>query len=181
MARRSVELSADLRDIRPLTGILMGTLFILSGLTIVLVALGWVQVDTAKIHAPRWVIGVCGGVFAVAGAGVFYYGALNGLRGSTRAAAEREGGAFPVVAWLVGLVSAGGMTAVASWIAFGPGERAFSGSIGIGGVGVEGSAGSETLGRCVFGIGAVLAGLFTLWGLVHGLRRLTVRSRRDGP
>ncbi len=174
-------MSTDLRDIRPLTGILMGALFLISGLAIVFVGLGWIQVDPAKIHAPGWVIGLCGGMFAVAGVGLLYYGVVNGLGGSSRTVPERAGDEFSVVAWLVGLVIAGGMTAVASWIAFGPGERAFSGSIGIGGVGVGGSAGSGTLGRWVFGIGAVLTGLFTLWGLVYGLRRLTVRSRTDDP
>lgn len=172
-------MSRDIRDIPPLTGILMGGLFLVAGLMILFVALDWIQVDPASIHAPRWVLGLCGGMFALAGLGCLYYGLSNGLG---RGARERAGGddGFPIVPWLMGLVIAGGMTVVASWIAFGAGERAFSGSVGVGGVEVGGSGRSETLGRWVFGIGAVMTGLFTIWGLVYGLRRLT-GTRRSGP
>lgn len=166
-------MSTDLRDIQPATGILMGGVFLLAGLLIFFVAVGWIEVDPAKIHAPRWVIGVCGGMFALTGVGVFYYGVINGLGRGSRGTREQTGDGFSVVAWLVGLVISGGMALVAGWIAFGPGERDFSGSVGIGGVRVGGSGGSETLGRWVFGIGAVLTGAFALWGLIYGLRRLT--------
>lgn len=174
-------MSSDLRDIRPSTGLLMGSLFLVSGLAIVFVGLGWVQVDPATIHAPGWVLGVCGGIFGLLGAGILYYAVVNASGGGDAGAAERAEEEFSVVPWLLGLVVVGGMTAVASWIAFGPGERSFSGSVGIGGVSVGGSGGSETVGRWVFGVGAVLAGLFTLWGLVYGLRRLAARFRSRGP
>lgn len=173
-------MSTDLRDIQPVTGVLMGGLFLLAGLLILFVAAGWIEVDPAKIHAPRWVIGVCGGMFAVSGIGVLYYGVVNGLGLHSRAKGEQPGDGFSVVAWLVGLVITSGMAVVAAWIAFGPGDRAFSGSVGIGGAGVGGSGGSETLGRWVFGIGAVLTGALALWGLIYGLRRLT-RGRSYDP
>lgn len=169
-------MSSDLRDIRPSTGILMGGAFLLAGLAILRVALGWIEMDPSRIHAPSWVIGVSGAMFALAGAGVLYQGVVNGLEGTAEGARER--GEFSVLGWLLGLVISAGMTSVASWIAFGPGERAFSRSIGIGGIGVHGSGGSEALGRWVFGIGAVLTGAFTLWGLIYGLRRLTGREKR---
>lgn len=172
-------MSSDLEDIRPATGILMGGSFLVAGVAILLVVLGWIEMDPSKIHAPPWVISVCGGMFALTGAAVLYSGVRNGLGVAGRAGREREDGELPIVGWLLGLGISGGMTAVASWIAFGPGERAFSGWIGIGGIGVHGSAGSESLGRWVFGVGAVLTGLFTLWGLVYGLRRLPARGRDD--
>ena len=156
-----------------MTGFLVGGLFLLAGLLILFVATGWIEMDPAKIHAPRWVIGVCGGMFALSGIGVLYHGVVNALGPTSRATREQTGDGFSVVGWLVGLVITGGMAVVAAWIAFGPGDRVFSGSVGIGGAGVGGSGGSETLGRWVFGIGAVLTGAFALWGLIYGLRRLT--------
>lgn len=172
-------MSRDIRDVSPVTGILMGGLFLVAGLSIIFVALDWIHVDPASIHAPRWVLGLCGGMFALPGLGFLYYGIINGLG---RGARERAGGddRFQIIPWLMGLVIAGGMTVVASWIAFGPGERAFSGSVGVGGVEVGGSGRTETFGRWVFGIGAVMTGLFTIWGLIYGLRKL-MGADRSGP
>jgi hypothetical protein len=63
------------------------------------------------------------------------------------------------------------MAAIASWVAFGPGERTFtaSGSFGDGSVG-------ETTGRVMFGVGAVVMWLCTLVIAIDGARRLTRRS-----
>ena len=170
-------MSNDMRDVEPRTGILFGTILLATGLAIVLIALDRIHVDPSSIHAPRWVLGVCGAIFAVPGAGALYYGIRNALGGAPRSGREAGDDGFSVVGWLTGLVIAGGLTVVAAWVAFGPGERTFSGSIGIGGVAVGGSGQSETLGRWVFGFGAVLGGLFTLWGLVYGIRRLSSGRR----
>jgi hypothetical protein len=40
---------------------------------------------------------------------------------------------------------------------------------------------SETLGRWVFGIGAVMTELFTIWRLAYGLRRLAIRYWTEVP
>ncbi len=53
-----------------------------------------------------------------------------------------------------------------SWIAFGPGERHFSGSISIPGLSVGGGSG-ELSGRIAFGIGAVLIDAFALFSWVR--------------
>jgi hypothetical protein len=69
-----------------------------------------------------------------------------------------------VMAWaVVGLLGI-----VASWVAFGPGERHFtgSGSIFLG----------ESAGRAVFGIGAVLIWIAWLAMAVAGVRRLLARQ-----
>lgn len=153
----------------------MGGAFLLAGTMIFLIALNWIAVDPARIHAPRWVLGLIGGMFALSGLAILYFGIANGLGRGPGSAGERDPEAFSVIGWLLGLVIVGGMAVVAGWIAFGPGERAFSGSIGVGGVSVGGSGGSETVGRWFFGIGAVLTGAFGVWGLVYGLRRLAGR------
>lgn len=173
-------MSQDLRDVSPATGLVMGGLLLFGGLAVVFVAVDWIRVDPSSIHAPRWVLGVCGAMFALPGMAALYYGVRNGLAGgpsTDRSAGERG---FSVVGWLVGLAIAAGMTAVASWVAFGPGERTFSGSVGIGPVSVGGSGQSETLGRWMFGIGAVMSGLFTVWGLAYGVRRLMEPGGTDG-
>src|SRR6185312_2312874 len=50
------------------------------------------------------------------------------------------------------------------WIAFGPGERHFSGGISLGGLGI-GARPGEIFGRAMFGIGAVIADIVAvaLW------------------
>lgn len=168
-------MSKDMRDIDPVTGLLLGTVCLGAGLAISSIALDWIHVDPSSIRAPRWVLGVCGAIFAVPGAGILYYAVQNGLGGNGRSERRARADAFPLVGWLTGMVVSAGLTVVAAWTAFGPGERAFSGSIGIGGVAVGGSGQSETVGRWVFGVAAVLAGLYTAWGLIYGVRRLLGR------
>ena len=171
-------MSQDLRDIEPVTGLWMGALFFLMGLFIILVAVDWLQVDPGTIHVPRWVLGVCGGMFALTGLGILYYGIINAL-GRGRAGHGSADPEFPVVSWILGLVIAGGLAVVASWIALGPGERVFTGSVGIGGVGVGRSVGSETPGRLAFGLGALLCWAFFTWTLISGIRQLAGRTGGD--
>lgn len=54
----------------------------------------------------------------------------------------------------------GCMALIATWIAFGPGEREFSGGISLGPLAIGGST-APSLGRIVFGLSAVL-----LWALL---------------
>ena len=62
-----------------------------------------------------------------------------------------------------------------SWVAFGPGERHFSTSVGFGGMGIATSGGSDMTGRVIFGFGAVLAWLFVGYGMLTMARRLFPR------
>lgn len=45
----------------------LGWLFIAAGLAIEGLALGIIPSDPAKFHAPKWIVGVCGLVFATCG------------------------------------------------------------------------------------------------------------------
>jgi hypothetical protein len=54
----------------------------------------------------------------------------------------------------VGIVCA--LALMFSWVAFGPGPRHFSMSIGFGGLWMGGFGGGNMLGRVVFGFGAIL-------------------------
>ena len=173
---------SDIRDVPPKTGILMGTAFTAAGLMIVFIALDWIHVDPSSIHAPRWVLAVCGGIFALPGIGMLYYAFVNLAGGGGRAGAGRAGrGARdgpPVLLKLIGLTVTVGMAAVFGWVAFGSGERHFSGGIGLGPIHLGGSS-SGAGGRVVFGIGAVLIGALAVWGVIAWLRT-AVGGGRDG-
>ncbi|HLY04699.1 MAG TPA: hypothetical protein VKR31_03025 [Rhizomicrobium sp.] len=62
-----------------------------------------------------------------------------------------------------------------TWVAFGPGVRHFSMSIGFGGTGAA-AAGNETLGRIMFGAGAVLGWIIVVFTLRTLARRWFARQ-----
>jgi hypothetical protein len=106
-------------------------------------------------QAPIWV-GVCGGlVFVLAGGALV----LRWLAGGEAHDGEVPRGSptwLRGVYYLLGLVCIGSLAAIGSWVAFGPGARAFSVSVPFLGQGPA----NEGLGRAVFGIGAMLVWLF---------------------
>lgn len=163
------------RDVRDASGtklLVLGSLAFLAGAAIVSVALGWVHVDPSDLLAPRWVIGLAGAVFLLMGGLILHYVIRNGLRGSASPAGGRDDQFF-LAGWLVGGLMVTAMAAVAAWIAFGPGDRQFSSSFGVGGGFLGGSSPSdEAVGRTIFGVGAVVTGAFAIWGWIHGIRRI---------
>ena len=62
---------------------------------------------------------------------------------------------------------------VFSWVAFGPGEREFSGGASAGGVGVSGKVGAGA-GRFAFGIGAVM-----MWVIVAAIASKVLKRLKD--
>jgi len=68
------------------------------------------------------------------------------------------------------------MAVILNWIAFGPGQRGFSGGLALPFVSVSGPA-SEWTGRVAFAIGAVLVDVFLVWMTARGLRDLVGRRR----
>lgn len=68
-----------------------------------------------------------------------------------------------------------GFAALFDWIAFGPGERHFSGGLSIGPLSTSGS-GSELTGRVVFGVAAASMSLLALWVWGRWLRSLLERD-----
>ena len=121
---------------------------------------------------PSW-IGICAGLIFVAG------GLAVILQSLPVAKPMPDGGLSPnAPRWVqgislaLGLFIVGGLAAVGLWIAFGPGERHFSSNLPF----MSGPA-NDTLGRVVFGIGAVLTCLAFLAFLVSGARRLLRREK----
>ena len=145
----------------------MGGLFGLVGLAILLVALGLLPVDEGRIETPRWVVGAAGLVFFLIGI----------LLLTTPPAQTPETAARTT--WrtlLLGGGAVGALAVVFHWVAFGPGPRAFGGSVSIPFVSMSGPR-SEWAGRAAFGFGAVLMDVFLVWMIVRGLRDLLGRGR----
>ncbi len=59
--------------------IALGAVFLLMGLPILGVGLGWVETPPSSIHAPLWVIGIAGGAFSGCGCWLLVHG-FKGLR-----------------------------------------------------------------------------------------------------
>lgn len=70
--------------------------------------------------------------------------------------------------YLLGLGIISSLAAIATWIAFGPGPRAFTVTLPFVGRG----PGDETVGRAVFGFGAVLMWMFLAAFVVVSIQRL---------
>ena len=106
-------------------------------------------------RAPVWV-GVCAGLVFMLAGGALVLRWFAG--GETHDGEMPRGTSFwqRAVYYLIGLICIGALAAIGTWVAFGPGPRAFSMSIPFLGKGPA----SEWLGRGVFGVGAVLVWLF---------------------
>ena len=122
----------------------MVLLCIAAGAVIVAVATGLIEIDPSKFKAPRWVVGAVGGMFVIAGLVLAIGDRLLVLRGL-------------LAALLLTFFSA-----VFDWVAFGPGERQFSGGFSMGGFGSGGVQG-EIVGRSVFGVFAVPLNIWAAW------------------
>ncbi|MCF8476555.1 MAG: hypothetical protein K9G60_05970 [Pseudolabrys sp.] len=130
------------------------------GLYIVLIGFNVLPVPGGRdrLHAPLWVAICAGLIFFLAGLTAF-------IQGIGRANANGELPA-DAPAWMA-MLQYGSVPAIwacfaviGTWIAFGPGEHAFT------------RTGSyETLGRIAFGIGAVIVWLCALAFAVGALRR----------
>lgn len=118
-----------------------------------------------------WVVIAAGSIFILAGLAV-----INGyaLAGTPQANGDLSADA-PFVAkvaqYVLGTGIVGLMFAVFAWVAFGPGERHFSSSFSLPGLSSSGQS-SDRSGRIAFGIGAVFIGLFFVFGVVSGAKRL---------
>lgn len=134
-----------------------GAIFIITGGFIATLGAGWIPVDPSSVHAPGWVIVLAGLVFA-----------LGGVMCYTQNLGEDTNNALVLVLMIA-------FASVFSWVAFGPGEREFSGGGSAGGIGVTGRVG-EGAGRIAFGFGSVL-----MWAIVLAIAtRLLRRLRAAG-
>lgn len=140
----------------------MGIVFIACALIPVLAGLGVLPAHRcAADSAPAW-IGVCIGLaFFLAGL-VLLSDAVAGGTGTDGQLRDDAPGWIRRFQSVMGLAIAATLATITSWVAFGPGERHFSMSISLPFI-AAGKAGSDTLGRWVFGFGAVL-----IWTVIAG-------------
>ncbi len=124
----------------------------------------------ANLHGPLWLVLCIGLAFFFAGVAGFIQiiGHAN------------ETGDFPAgtprwmsaAQYLIGLAIFVCFGLIASWVAFGPGGRHFSGTIIFGD-----AAANAAIGRTVFGLGAVIVWLATAAFAAFGFRKFFDRDR----
>lgn len=136
------------------------------GALIILVAVGVIP-GSARDDAPRWVLIATGLVFVFGGAAIVVgYGVAGGMAPDGDLAPGTPFG-VRLVQYLLGLGITVSLALVASWIAFGPGPRHFTG------IGFFASREvDEMVGRVVFGVGAGLVWLFVVALSVVSFKRL---------
>ena len=133
-----------------------------------LLAVGIIPGADASLEAPRWVVAAAGLSFVLAGAAMIVGYAVAGGAGPDGDLPAGTPRWVRITQTLLGVGIIGALGAVGSWIAFGPGPRAFTVTL----PGVGRGPGDETVGRTVFGIGAVLVWIFLAAFVVVSVRRI---------
>lgn len=128
-----------------------GLLFAAAGALIMLVAIDVIHSPEESFNAPRWVVLVAGLCFFGAGVYVsFSDPRFDGIKDEWwyRIIVTAALAAIPL-----------SLIAVLNWVAFGPGEREFSGGVSLPFISIFTENSSQIMGRCVFGTSAVLSDL----------------------
>jgi hypothetical protein len=152
--------------------IVIGCIAGLAGLYFILLGAGMLPVPGGlrNLHGPLWIVLGAGLVFLLGGGAVV----LQAL-GRANVQGELPADApfwLRATQYLMGVAILTSFAAIGSWIAFGQGERAFSGSFGF----FSGDV-SAAIGRTAFGIGALITWLGTIAFAVSGARKLFRRSQ----
>lgn len=160
----------------PRAAVAYGLICAALGVAIVLAGLG-VLPSKGPPNAPPWLV-VCAGLsFVLMGAALIVGFALAPGRSPDGDVLPGTPFAVRAIQYFLGLGLVGSMTAICTWIAFGPGERHFSSSVSLPFIAHRGASG-ETSGRIMFGIAAVLCWIFLISGGVSGARRLFRDARK---
>ena len=143
-----------------------------AGLYLMLVGLAVLPVPGGRsnLHGPLWIA-------LLLGIAVFLAGVCALIQAIGRA---KAGGDLPadapqwmrVAQYLIGVALFAAFAMIGSWVAFGSGERAFSGSF----MWFDGAT-NAAIGRTAFGIGAVITWLATIAFAVAGARKLRGRGQ----
>jgi len=125
----------------------------------------------SNLHGPHWVVLCAGVAFFLAGVAIAIQtaGHANETTGRLPVNAPRWMRAAQYLISLTILVCFG---LIASWVAFGPGERHFSGTFEF-----ADPAANAAIGRTAFGVGAVIIWLCTAAVAAFGFRNFFDRDR----
>jgi hypothetical protein len=118
-----------------------------------------------NLHAPLWIV-LCAGLAFLLGGLAFGLNTIGGANPETGELPKDAPRWIPIARHAIGVMIFASFATIGSWIAFGPGERAFGGTVPIGSIG----------GRIVFGIGAIIVWLCTIAYAVSGARKLRGRT-----
>lgn len=152
----------------PRAAVVLGLVIGAMGGLIVLLAAGMIPGGDEKLEAPRWVVACAGLAFVLAGAAMIVGYAVAGGVGPDGDLPAGTARWVWVTQSLLGLGIVGALASVATWVAFGPGPRAFTVTLPLVGQG----PGDETFGRAVFGVGAVLMWVFFVVFVIISVRRI---------
>jgi hypothetical protein len=152
--------------------IIIGGLAGALGLCIMAFGLGLLLSAGDPRSPPLWIVSGIGAMFFLIGAGVFVQAVVrprdNGALG-TEAPSWLRAFQYAAVTSIFGCFAV-----ITSWVAFWPGERPFSGSIVVFGIGI-----TAILGRVAFGFAAIIMWICTLLLVAGGVGVLWQRTR-DG-
>lgn len=164
------------RQLSPNGAFAASLLFAFSGGYIVLRSLGMLPPGPDP-RIPAWVATVAGLMFIFAGISILNGSVIAGGAGPDGDLRPGTPFAVRLIQYLLGLSVCGALSALFLWTAFGPGERKFSMTLSL--PFLTGRAGSnETLGRMVFGAGALMIVAISTALAVRGARRLRTSRRR---
>jgi hypothetical protein len=156
----------------------MGAVFVACGLLIVAMAAGLIT-PTGPATAPAWVPACAGLAFVAAGLLVIVDFGMARVGPDGQLA---PGTPLPIqlASLLLALAIVGLLAAIAGWVAFGPGTRAFTTTFSVPFVSTR-SRGGEASGRIAFGISTVI--LVIVFGAsgAAGMRRLWREWRAGAP
>lgn len=156
--------SDDGREMTPTERKWMAAVFVFFGMFMLAMAFGWIKTEPSGEHTPPWVVVSAGMMFNLGGVLILLV--------------DREGvdALRNLVMWLFVL----SLALPFNWVAFGEGERHFSGSFSGFGLSIF-SASTASTGRMVFGAFALLMDFMVLWPVIRLLRGKTAFGTQEKP
>jgi hypothetical protein len=136
------------------------------GLFLLLFGLGIIPIKPRAGDGPLWIAAVAGVAFMLAGLSIAV-GAIHGVS-QTGELPKDTGWWMRLFYTVIGVVIAGSLASIGTWVAFGPGARSFGGT----GMFLLSPEANAMVGRIVFGFGAVLTWLITIAFAVRLVWRL---------
>jgi hypothetical protein len=150
----------------PRTTFVCGLLAVAMGLFLLLMSVGVVPMRPRPGDGPLWIAAIAGLCFMLAGISIAV-GAIHGVS-ETGELPKDTGWWMRLFYYVIGVTIAGALACVGSWVAFGPGPRAFGGT----GMFLLSREANDVAGRIIFGFGAVVTWLCAIAIAVSGARKL---------